>query len=190
MTKRLSIRQILVYVLVLGVLAIADPWIPTFVVGCALALCGIAVRVWGCGHLQKNQRVVTSGPYAHVQHPLYLGTFLVALGAVLAAGSWRMPALLIWVVVGPLFFGYFFLVYMPKKKKVEGGRLTDKFAEEYGDYLSAVPEFVPALRAWPGAAQERWSWRNFRENHEIEMDLLIVGLFAAVLLVPAVAPWQ
>ena len=62
------------------------PRVPTFVVGSALALLGIAVRVWGCGHLQKNRLVVTSGPYAHVQHPLYLGTFLIALGAVLAAG--------------------------------------------------------------------------------------------------------
>ena len=78
--KRISVRQILVYGVSVGVLCLARPVWPAFLVGCGFAAAGIAFRIWGCGHLRKNQQLTTSGPYAHVQHPLYLGTFLVSLG--------------------------------------------------------------------------------------------------------------
>ena len=37
---------------------------------------------------ERNQTVITTGPYAIVRHPMYLGTFMVALGSPLALGSW------------------------------------------------------------------------------------------------------
>src|SRR5262245_5715006 len=99
-TPRFSIRQGFTYAAALGLLLIARPWWPTFPIGCAIAAAGIGLRVWACGHLRKNRELTTSGPYAHVQHPLYLGTFLIALGAIVAAGSPAMPSLLIWVLGG------------------------------------------------------------------------------------------
>ena len=175
-----SPRQVLVYVAVGGLLFLADPDVWTYVAGCTLAALGILMRAWGCGHLHKNKELTTSGPYAHVKHPLYLGTFLVAAGGILAAGSRQTPSLLIWVALGPLFLGAFLFYYMPKKKQIEGGRLAVRFGAAYEEWDRAVPHLVPSLKAYTGGSGASWSWRTYRNNSELEMDVLIVALFAAI----------
>ena len=177
-----SWRQLLVYATVVAMLLLARPQVPTFVAGCALAVVGIAIRVWGCGHLRKNKEMISSGPFAHVQHPLYLGTFLVALGAMLAAGSPEWPAVLVWAVVVPLFVLAFFGFYLPKKRRVEGERLSRRFGDDFRAWRDAVPPFVPSLSAYPSADRRRWNWKVFRGNHELEMDALIAALFCAMFL--------
>ncbi len=184
-----SRRQILTYVAVALIVSLADPIAPTFAGGLALALCGIAIRVWGCGHLRKNESLITSGPYARVKHPLYLGTFLIAVGAIIAAGSPELPGLVLWAVLGPIFLIAFFAYYLPKKKRVEGGRLARVFSEEFDAWDRAVPAFIPALTAYRGAPDQRWSWRIFLSNHELPMDLLIVALFGVVSLASTIRPW-
>lgn len=183
----MSIRQLLTFAAVLALLWVADPWPPTYVTGCALAAIGIWIRAWGCGHLRKNLEVTTSGPYAYVRNPLYLGTLLIAAGGILAAGSARMPSLLAWAVLAPLFLVYFFLIYMPKKRRIEGGRLEDRYAAEFEEYNRTVPELLPSLRRYPKATRRPWSWSTFRDNHELGLDLLLVVVFAAM---PLVADWK
>jgi protein-S-isoprenylcysteine O-methyltransferase Ste14 len=182
MTKEFSIRQGILYALVAGMVLLARPALETFVAGSALAFLGIALRVWACGYLQKNKRVVSSGPYARVQHPLYLGTAIITLGAILAGGSTQWPAWLIWALIGPAFFTYFYLIYFPKKQRVEGDRLERRFGEEYARFRREVPPFLPALRRWAHAEREPWSLKTLLSNHELEMDLLIAALFAALWL--------
>jgi protein-S-isoprenylcysteine O-methyltransferase Ste14 len=49
----------------------------------------------------RGHRVIDTGPYAHVRHPMYSGTVLFFVGAPLLLGSW-------WgVVLAPLFVGLF-----------------------------------------------------------------------------------
>jgi protein-S-isoprenylcysteine O-methyltransferase Ste14 len=36
----------------------------------------------------KDQRVISTGPYAVVRHPMYAGAFIMLLGVPLALGSW------------------------------------------------------------------------------------------------------
>jgi protein-S-isoprenylcysteine O-methyltransferase Ste14 len=47
--------------------------------------------------VEQGQQVITTGPYALVRHPMYLGTLLFYLASPLALGSWwaLLPALLI-----------------------------------------------------------------------------------------------
>ncbi len=184
-----SKRQVGTYVAVALLISLADPRTPTFVSGLALAVVGISIRVWGCGHLRKNQALITTGPYAHVKHPLYLGTFLISVGAIIAAGSPELPGLLIWAGFGPVFLGAFFVYYLPKKKRVEGGRLASRFSG-FEEWDRDVPAFVPALKPYPAAPDERWSWRTFLSNHELPMDLLILGLFCIVPLASTFLPWR
>ena len=178
--SRISLRQIVTYAAAAGVLLLARPYWPTYIAGCGLALIGIFVRVWGCGHLRKNQDVVTSGPYAYVKNPLYVGTFLLAVGGLLAAGSMRMPALLLWAALGPLYVLLWFGYYMPKKKRIEGERLRKHFGAAYDAYDRAVPAFVPSLSRYPQGSRARWSWGTFRSNHELGLDALLVLLFVAM----------
>lgn len=182
----ISLRQVLTYAAVASLFLLADPIPSTYAAGCVLAFAGILMRVWGCGHLRKNEELVTSGPYAHVKHPLYLGTFLIALGGIVAAGSPRVPGILLWIVAGPVFLGAFFGYYLPRKKRVEGERMARFFGESYAEYARNVPDFFPSSSPWSGAASRPWDYATFRRNHEIGMDLLVAGLFAAILLLPPV----
>lgn len=183
-----SRRQIFSYATVVLLLYLADPTVPTFVAGLALALVGIGIRTWGCGHLRKNKNLTTSGPYAHVKHPLYLGTFLISVGAILAAGSPEMPGVLIWAVFGPGFLLAFFIYYLPKKKRIEGGRLARGFPAEFEQWDRSVPAFLPSFKAYPSAARDRWSWRTYWGNNELPMGLLILALFCMVSLASTILP--
>ena len=63
---------LLLWLLLIG---LADPQWPTFLVGGVLVAAAWAVRLWAFGHLDKNQLLVTTGPYAHVRNPAYFGTY-------------------------------------------------------------------------------------------------------------------
>jgi len=115
-----------------------------------------------------------------VKNPLYVGTFLLALGGVLAAGSPEMPALLLWTALGPLFLVLWFGYYMPKKQRIEGNRLRKHFGSAYDEYDRAVPAFVPSLRRWPSSSRAPWHWPTFLSNHELGIDVLLVLLFVAM----------
>ncbi|HLU38386.1 MAG TPA: methyltransferase [Planctomycetota bacterium] len=181
-----SPRQILSIAATLALLLLADPQPVTYVVGCCLAAMGLAVRIWGCGHLRKNKEVVTSGPYRYVKNPLYVGTCLISVGGIVAAGAPTMPALLVWAVLGPAFLIVFFGFYMPRKKRIESARLTKFFGEAYAVYDRAVPAFVPSLRPYPAAAIRPWRLAVFLDNHELGLDLLLIAAFAVM---PFVRDW-
>jgi protein-S-isoprenylcysteine O-methyltransferase Ste14 len=38
--------------------------------------------------VDADQRVISTGPYAHVRHPMYIGALIMLLGVPLALGSW------------------------------------------------------------------------------------------------------
>ncbi len=64
--------------------------------GLPIAASGMALYLWTLLLFAKaqgtqvpvapTQNVVTSGPYAHVQHTLYLGSFLISVCGIIAAG--------------------------------------------------------------------------------------------------------
>lgn len=65
--------------------------------GDGLILAGFAFVFWvfkvnsftsGVIEVAPEQRVITSGPYAMVRHPMYLGSLVMLLGIPLSLGSW------------------------------------------------------------------------------------------------------
>ncbi len=48
--------------------------------------------------VEKDQRVIDTGPYAHVRHPMYTGAIWLFVGMPLALGSWWPLALIVPVV--------------------------------------------------------------------------------------------
>lgn len=61
------------------------------------AFASSAVRI----QAERDQHVITVGPYAFVRHPMYLAVLLVCLGSGLALGSW--PAEVAFSAIVPLF---------------------------------------------------------------------------------------
>ncbi len=51
--------------------------------------------------VEEHQRVITTGPYAHIRHPMYLGALLISVFSPLALGSyWAMiPSLLMPIIL-------------------------------------------------------------------------------------------
>src|SRR5699024_8876534 len=122
-------------------LILASPIVPTFSVGAAIVVAGLALRIWTFGHLQKNVHMVTSGPYAYTRNPAYLGSFIITCGFMLAAGNPYTPAgLAVWGLgVGSVIV--FFLRYLPRKYALEYSRLESRFPECYREHAAHVPNF-------------------------------------------------
>jgi protein-S-isoprenylcysteine O-methyltransferase Ste14 len=119
-------------------LARPQPW--TLAAGGAVAVVGLLLRAWASGHIRKNDRLAVSGPYAHTRNPLYLGSFILGLGFVVAAGgAWWLLALLA-AIFAALFLG----IYLPVMR-VEAATLAGLFGADYERYAAAVPLFFPRL---------------------------------------------
>ena len=127
---------------------LARPDRRSLAVGGAVALVGLGVRAWASGHIRKNARLAVSGPYAHTRNPLYLGSFIMALGFTVAASS----SLMLLVILGGLAAALFLGIYWPVMR-VEAATLAEMFGEEYREYAAAVPLLFPRPTPYrPGGA--------------------------------------
>jgi protein-S-isoprenylcysteine O-methyltransferase Ste14 len=136
--KRL--RLPLGFLLSFAYLALVRPTPATLIVGGAVAVVGVVVRAWASGHIMKNDRLATTGPYAHTRNPLYFGSFLIAAGFAIAA-HW---ALLLLVIV------LWVLIYGPTMER-EKANMRGRFPGAYEQFESNVPAFVPRLTPWKSA---------------------------------------
>jgi protein-S-isoprenylcysteine O-methyltransferase Ste14 len=143
----------------------SDPTPRALALGLPVSLIGLAIRAWAAGHLEKNQQLATSGPYAYVRNPLYIGTVLAALGIVIASCS---------LVLMIIFLIAFLLIYLPVIE-LEEQHLRNIFSD-YGFYASRVHRLLP-LSKWPGA-RGRFSWAVYRRNKEHKAAL---GFLVALL---------
>lgn len=163
--KNLNTRFLPFYALGIALLVFQPPRPDGFVVALPLIVLGAGLRAWGAGHLVKNDRLTTTGPYAHLRHPLYLGTILVATGFGVWAGGWWTL-----VVLGFL-WPWFALHYFPRKESSEGLRLEAAHGERFLRYRRAVPALWPRLRPWRGerdpALQARWAFDRYDDNNEL-----------------------
>jgi protein-S-isoprenylcysteine O-methyltransferase Ste14 len=88
---------------------------------------------------QKRQVLATTGPYAHVRHPQYVGFVLVMLGFLV-----QWPTLLTLAMFPVLVWMY---VHLARQEERE---VRAQFGEVYADYARRVPAFVPRLSGWLG----------------------------------------
>jgi len=186
-SKRLTWRRAVVYAAIAALLLLARPQPALFAIGATLVALGMALRLWAAGHLRKNKKVVTSGPYAHVKNPLYLGTCLAVIGFCIAASDPHGPSRWVLYALLPFALVVFFGLYLPYKKRVEGARLLKRFGESAADYLRSVPDFIPSPRRWPAAEALPWNAALIRENSEQEtlaVALLGLLLVAAKFFIP------
>jgi len=170
------IRLGFVYAFVAALLYVSHPTPTLLVTGSLFVLLGEGIRVWAAGHLTKSVRLVTSGPYAHTQNPLYLGRLLILTGLAIAARTEAYVNLLA-LAIG---YSVFFFYYIPRKLRVEGGRLARLHGAAFEEYNRSVPILIPCQRRYAGG-RERWSFSLMVRNQEplvILAILLVLGLLA------------
>lgn len=155
--KRITYKTLPVYLALVLLVYLAQPQIEWLLPGLFLVVAGEGIRIWGVGHLRKTKEVTTSGPYAYVKNPLYLGTLFILVGfCFMAVNFWLLA-------VG---LGIFFLYYAPFKKKREGDRLLEKFGSEWVDYDQAVPDYFPRVSPYPKRGRRLWEIDGFVQNSE------------------------
>ena len=149
---------------------LARPNATTLGIGVAVALAGILVRAWAAGHIVKNGKLATSGPYAHTRNPLYVGTFLIMCGFAVIATPWLLLVVL----------ALFALVYGPVMRR-EAEHVRALHTTAYDTWAAAVPMFVPRLTGWRGArdaAAPRFDLRLYLYHREWQAGL---GFLLAVI---------
>ena len=107
--------------------------------GCAMMLAALALRLWAAAHagtrrlvpVRPPTRLVTTGPYALMRHPLELANLLTGVGVVLIAQSG--PGLI--VVPAALIAMYRLTV------PLEDAKLAERFGRAYAEYRHRVPVF-------------------------------------------------
>lgn len=169
-------RVRLQFLLVVPVLWFARPTPRLLAVGAGLVLLGLAVRAWATGHLRKDSPLTVSGPYAHLRHPLYLGSGLILAGFAVASGRVWLAALLAF---------YFLLLFVPVMGREERERRAAA-PELYAAYAAQVPAFLPRLRpARSGEAAVTYDAGLYRRSREWRAALgcgLLLALLCAKLL--------
>jgi protein-S-isoprenylcysteine O-methyltransferase Ste14 len=83
---------------------------------------------------QREKRLATTGPYAHVRHPQYDGFILIMAGFLL-----QWPTLLTLIMFPILVTMYVRLARSEEREVLE------EFGEEYADYAARTPAFLPRL---------------------------------------------
>jgi protein-S-isoprenylcysteine O-methyltransferase Ste14 len=134
------------------VLNLADPW---SLAGVAFVLAGLLIRSWAAGTLRKYRRLITTGPYAVVRNPLYIGSFLMMGGFCALLGDWPILVL----VMVPMIALYWLAV------RDEEQVLAQAYPDQWPDYVARVPRFIPRLTL---PTREGWSLAQWRNNHEFQ----------------------
>ncbi|MCG6989700.1 MAG: isoprenylcysteine carboxylmethyltransferase family protein [Gemmatimonadetes bacterium] len=124
--------------------------------GAALVVGAALVRTWAAAYLRSEvvhdhslhaERLVADGPFRHVRNPLYLGTFLMAVGlSPLASLTGAI------VMVGGT------ALVLERLIGREEEELTRTQGAAYAAYRASVPSVIPALapRVPASGARPRW----------------------------------
>ena len=171
-----KLQRVPLFIGALLLLIFAKPNLPGMIVGIILVLLGEAIRIWAAGHLQKNEMLTVTGPYAYVKNPLYIGSILITTGFCILADNIYILALATFM---------FCFHYIPYKKRMEGDRLRRIFGSRFEDYDQEVPDYLP--RRTPYSSEKNpWRFRNFIKNSEEGILMIVV---AGILLILSRPYW-
>ena len=126
----------------LGIFA-EETWIDAFVdtVGIGGLIAGGLLRIWALSHggrctrsrRAKAPKLITTGPYCYIRHPIYLGNLLIGLGMLFLSEAFSLT---------PLFLAFFALqhcIIIPAEEEF----LKEKLGEGFDRYCESVPKYIP-----------------------------------------------
>ena len=124
--------------------------------GITLLLIGELTRMWAVSYAGGETRtrnvgatkLCTSGPYAFVRNPLYVGNMLMYLGIVFIAEATSV------LLMAATTFS-FFLIQYSLIISLEEERLDELFGQEYSRYKENVPAIFPRISRWDGSQNRK-----------------------------------
>jgi protein-S-isoprenylcysteine O-methyltransferase Ste14 len=122
-----------------------EPSVVSLLIGEAVFLVGIGLRLWSIRTLgeyftvtvqtEPHQRVIESGPYRFVRHPSYSAIALYAIGAGLIVGNWLGLAGMVVLTLVPLAY----------RIHIEEQALTADLGDTYRSYAARHKRLIPKL---------------------------------------------
>lgn len=159
------------YVMALLLIVFANK--PLVIWGLVFVVAGVATRFWAAGHIVKSRNLSKSGPYAFTRNPLYLGSFLSALGTAIMVHNWWLLGIFL---AG---FAVFYGCTIRSEEEFLGGR----YGEEFALYKKRVPIFFPRLIPDGTVRESKFSWQRAIRNGEYKSficTVVVIGLIFAV----------
>jgi protein-S-isoprenylcysteine O-methyltransferase Ste14 len=155
-----------------GWITLAAATVAVTLVSLASLVLGTILRVWGTAYLgsrvmggvqMQGDQFVAAGPYRYVRNPLYVGSWLLALGV-----SVLMPP------SGAAFFLIAFSVFVLLLISAEERFLSAKQGDRYQQYRRNVPRLWPRLTAGSevaSAANPDWVQALLAETYALAITL-------------------
>ena len=115
-----------------------------FSIGMSFLIFGIVFNEWarhilgkqwsGAARILKKHKLITSGPYSVVRHPMYFANILMHIGCIIIINSYVLLGLFLLIV---LILGY--------RIKIEEQELLKKFGKNYEIYRKKVALIIPFI---------------------------------------------
>ncbi len=102
-------------------------------------------RAWSVLYeAQKVRRLATTGPYAWMRHPQYVGFILIMFGFLI-----QWPTILT-LAMFPVLAAMYVILSLREEREA-----TAQFGDEYRRYMASTPRFIPSLGAFFGEKPRR-----------------------------------
>lgn len=160
------LRQVIGLLLVAVCANFARPDSGTVAIGLAMALIGQVFRIYAAGYIHKNKQLASTGPYALVRHPLYLGNFLILIGFTIASAN-------LYVTIGVILF---FLIWYPAAIAYEDSKLENIFEEEWREWSKNIRAIIPGRFRFADLKAEGWdTYQSLIRNGELPISLYLLS---------------
>ena len=138
----------------------------TVTAGLTIALLGQVFRIYAAGFIFKNKQLASTGPYALVRHPLYLGNLLILIGFTLASAN-------LYVLGGVILF---FLIWYPAAITYEDGKLERIFEDEWREWSKNIRAIIPGRFRWADLKTNGWdTYQSLIRNGELPISLYLLS---------------
>jgi protein-S-isoprenylcysteine O-methyltransferase Ste14 len=130
----------------------ARPTVLSLALGLGIVVCGECIRFWGVSIVGSETRttgtvggtyLITTGPFAYVRNPLYLGNMLLYAGVGVMSRAlfpWLLAVAVLW------FYVQYYLIVSKEEEY-----LAQRFGAEYAEYKKHVWRFWPRAVKYEGA---------------------------------------
>ena len=173
----------------LAMVVFARPSLVSLCAGFAVVVLGEAIRFWGVSIAGSETRttgtvggtyLITTGPFAYVRNPLYVGNMLLYAGVgimSMALFPWLLLVAVLWFVI------QYTLIVLQEEEYLAG-----HFGEAYAEYRRSVHRFLPRVAPYRDAspAPKRVSVAEGLASER--RTLQAIGLVTLVLI--ALFVWQ